>query len=92
MIGMSQGKKIRRDEPPKSVEQAIIDDDYPSAHKAMAIRLAHMFDNTDSARDLKALSISLAPLVEKCEHDLAATKDAEADTPLNRIVAMADDA
>lgn len=89
---MSQGKKIRMDEPAKNVEQAILDDDYPSARKAMAVRLARMFDNTDSARDVKALSISLAPLIERCEQDFTADADAEEDTPLNRIVAMAEDA
>lgn len=89
---MSQGKKIRMEEPAKNVEQAILDNDYPSARKAMAVRLARMFDNTDSARDVKALSISLAPLIERCEADSAGVQDAEADTPLNRIVAMAEDA
>jgi hypothetical protein len=89
---MSQGKKIRMDEPPKSVEQAILADDFPGARKAMAVRLARMFDNTDSARDVKALSISLAPLVEACEADYNATVDEEADTPLDRIREMADSA
>lgn len=89
---MSQGKKIRMEEPAKNVEQAILDNDYPSARKAMAVRLARMFDNTDSARDVKALSISLAPLIERCEQDFTAESDTEADTPLNRIVAMAEDA
>jgi hypothetical protein len=89
---MSQGKKISMDEPPKSVEQAILADDFPGARKAMAVRLARMFDNTDSARDVKALSISLAPLVEACEADYNATMDEDADTPLNRIMGMVEDA
>lgn len=89
---MSQGKKIRMEEPAKNVEQAILDNDYPSARKAMAVRLARMFDNTDSARDVKALSISLAPLIERCEQDFTAESDTKSDTPLNRIVAMAEDA
>ena len=89
---MSAGKKIDMDAPAGGVEQAIIENDYPAARKAMAVRLARMFDNTDSARDVKALSISLAPLVERCEQDFNATSDEKADTPLNRIMDMVDDA
>jgi len=89
---MSQGKKIRMDEPARGVEMALLEDDYASARKAMAIRLAHMFDNTDSARDVKAISMSLAPLIERCEADAQVVADAEEDTPLNRIMSMAEDA
>lgn len=89
---MSQGKRIDMDEPARGVELAISSDDYPAARKAMAIRLARMFDNTDSARDVKALCISLAPLIEKCEQDLNAKKDASDDNPLNHIMEMAENA
>lgn len=89
---MSQGKKIDMDEPARGVELAISSDDYPAARKAMAIRLARMFDNTDSARDVKALSISLAPLIEACEQDSNAAKDTNADNPLNHIIEMAENA
>lgn len=88
---MSAGKKIDMDAPAKGVEQAIIDNDYPAARKAMAIRLARMFDNTDSARDVKALSISLAPLVDRCEQDHNAATDEKDDTPLSLIREMAQD-
>jgi len=89
---MSQGKKIDMKADAGPVESALLNDDYPAARKAMAIKLARMFDGTDSARDLKANTLSLAPLVEKCEQDFTAKGDAEADNPLNRIVAMAEDA
>lgn len=51
----------------------------------MAIRLADAFDTTDSARDLKALSLSLIPLVEACEVDALRDEDAER-SPLFKIV------
>jgi hypothetical protein len=86
---MSQGKKIDMDAKPGGVEQALLDDDYAAARKAMAIRLARMFDSTDSARDVKALSISLSPIVDRCEQDFKAVQDTEQDTPLNRIMEMA---
>ena len=86
---MSQGKKIDMDAKPGGVEQALLDNDYAAARKAMAVRLARMFDNTDSARDVKAISISLAPIVERCEQDFKSVQDTEQDTPLNRIMEMA---
>jgi hypothetical protein len=89
---MSQGKKIDMDAIAGPVERAIINNDYPAARKAMAVRLARMFDNTDSARDLKATTLSLEPLVTKCEQDFATIEDAESDNPLNHIMAMAEDA
>ena len=89
---MSQGKKIDMMADAGPVESALLNDDYPAARKAMAIKLARMFDFTDSARDLKANTLSLAPLVENCEQDFMSAEDAEADNPLNRIVAMAKDA
>lgn len=78
--------------PAGDVERAIAQDDYPAARKAMAIRLARMFDSTDSAREVKALTISLAPLVERCERDYADTAAEEDSTPLDRIMKMAESA
>ena len=92
MSDVSQGKKIDMRAEAGPVERAILDNDYPAARKAMAVKLARMFDGTDSARDLKANTLSLAPLVEKCEQDFMTKTDAEEDNPLNRIVAMAEDA
>lgn len=89
---MSQGKKIDMMADAGPVESALLRNDYPAARKAMAVKLARMFDFTDSARDLKANTLSLAPLVEKCEQDFMANVDAEADNPLNRIMTMAEDA
>lgn len=89
---MSQGKKIRWDGDLPSVFDALLNDDYPSARKAMGLRLAYAFDHTDGSRELKALSLSLEPNIDKCESDYLATQDEQEDTPLNRIVAMADDA
>ena len=65
--------------------------DWPKARRAMAIRLAEAFDQTDSARDLKAITMSLAPLIEMCETDdrLSANSD---ETPLSSILAEAESA
>ena len=57
----------------------------------MAVRLAEAFDQTDSARDLKAITMSLAPLMEACEVDDRQSAE-RADTPLSSILAEAESA
>ena len=76
---------VRPDMQPTSVADAVRDGNWPAARRAMAVRLAEAFDMTDSARDLKALSLSLIPLVEACETDAARSGDLES-TPLFKIL------
>lgn len=64
---------------------AVRSGDWPQARRAMAIRLAEAFDQTDSARDLKAITMSLAPLIEACEVDDRQRAE-RADTPLSVIL------
>ena len=73
----------------ESVEDAVRDEDWPAARKRMAIKLARMLDGTDSARDVKSISLSLAPLLNECDAD---SKKADDDntTPLASILAEAE--
>lgn len=86
---MSQGKKVDMTVPIDSVEDSIVRQDWKTARLAMAVRLARMLDGTDSARDVKALVMSLDPLIDKCESDSKADEDATKDTPLAEILEMA---
>ena len=84
---MARGKAIPKNTEAASVEQAILESDWQAARYAMAVKLGRMFDHTDSARDVKAISLSLAPLVDACESsdrgDITAT-------PLDNILAEAE--
>lgn len=86
---MSQGKKVDMTIPIDSIEGAILRQDWKGARFAMAVRLARMLDSTDSARDVKALTMSLDPLIDKCESDFAPEEDNEGSTPLAEIISMA---
>ena len=69
---------------------AIRDGDWVRARRLMAIRLGEVFDQTDSARDLKAISMSLTPLMAQCEVD-DQRESASTDTPLATLMAEADE-
>ena len=84
---MAQGKSIPKNTKAASVEQAIIANDWEAARYAMAVKLGRMFDHTDSARDVKAISLSLAPLVDACE---AGARGEIKSTPLESILAEAE--
>lgn len=84
---MSQGKKVDMTIPIQSVEAAVLSNDWSAARYAMTVRLARMFDQTDSARDVKALSMSLEPMIDKCEKDFEESNERE-DTPLDGILKM----
>lgn len=85
---MTIGKKVPASEDAASVEKALVSGDWPQVRYAMAVKLAHMFDQTESARDAKAISVSLAPLVAACEADrVLSGKD---DSELSRILAEAE--
>jgi len=88
---MSQGKKVDMTVPIQSVESAVLSEDWKSARYAMTVRLARMFDQTDSAREVKALSMSLEPMLDKCEKDAEEEKKNEK-TALAEILEMAADA
>ena len=64
---MAAGRKIKPNDPMGAIEQAVKAGNYQDARRAMTEKLARMMDNTDSARDAKALAISLDPLIDKCE-------------------------
>ena len=68
---------------------AIRDGDWVRARRLMAIRLGEAFDQTDSARDLKAISMSLVPLMVACEAD-DVREAAASGTPLADILAEAE--
>lgn len=88
---MSQGKKVDMSRPVKSVEEAIVGHDWAGARYAMTVRLARMFDATDSAREVKALSMSLDPMIDKCQTDYE-DKQEKPETPLDKIREMANNA
>lgn len=74
-----------------SVADAMRDGDWHAVRMAMAIKLADAFDSTDSARDLKALSLSLIQLVEMCEMDAMAEGSVQS-SPIFKIVDRANSA
>jgi len=82
---------VKPDLQPTSVADAVKEGNWPAARRAMAVRLADAFDTTDSARDLKALALSLIPLVEYCEVDALRDED-ESKSPIFRIVEQANSA
>ena len=86
---MAQGKRINSAIPIGSIEQAVLDGDWPSARLSMAIKMARMMDNTDSARDVKSLGLSLDPLLDKCEADALRAMD-ENETPYAQIMREAE--
>jgi hypothetical protein len=86
---MAQGKQITNESPIGSIEQAVRDSDFTKARYSMSVKLARMMDATDSARDVKSLSLTLLDLLEKCETDRL--REAEKnDTPLASILAEAE--
>jgi hypothetical protein len=88
---MSQGKKVDMTVPIESVEAAVLRDDWAAARRAMTVRLARMFDATDSAREVKALSMSLDPMIDKCQTDYEDRQE-KPETPLDKIREMANNA
>lgn len=87
---MAKGKAIDSTIPIGSIEQAVIDGNWASARLSMAVKLARMMDNTDSARDVKSISLSLEPLLDKCEAD--AKKIVEnTETPYAQIMREAEE-
>ena len=71
-----------------SVERALQDGDYEQAQRLMALKLAHAFDSTSSARDLKAIARELRIAMD----DMQQAEEAAADTPLATIYALAKEA
>lgn len=86
---MAAGKKIDSTIPMGSVESAVSNGEWSKARLQMAAKLARMLDNTDCARDVKSLSLSLIPLIDKCEQDERASH-AQENTPLADILAEAE--
>lgn len=86
---MPKGKQIVNTVPIGSIEDAVRNSEWSNARLRMAVKLARMMDNSDSARDIKSLSLSLEPLLDKCESD-AVARGAEEGTPLADILAEAE--
>lgn len=86
---MAQGKPILPDAPIGPVEQAIRAGNYSDARVHMTVKLARMMDNTDSARDAKAIALSLTQLIDKCEAESLAASDI-AETPYAQIMREAE--
>lgn len=79
-IRRSDEEDLRRAEGSDSVGDAIAARDWTKARFAMARKLGYAFDDTKSARDQKSISLTLAPLMDRCEEDDARERD-QADTP-----------
>lgn len=86
---MAQGKPISDTIPIGSIEHAVLCGNWKSARLSMAAKLARMMDNTDSARDVKSISLSLGQLLEKCEAD-AQSIEANNETPYAQIMREAE--
>ena len=86
---MPKGKQIVNTVPIGSIEDAVRNSEWSNARLRMAVKLARMMDNSDSARDIKSLSLSLEPLLDKCEADaIRAVENSE--TPYARIMREAE--
>lgn len=84
-----QGVKPSRATNGHRIAEAVRGKDWTRARLALAERLAVAADATDSARDLKGIARELIAAIDRCELD-AARDAAENDTPLARILALAD--
>lgn len=87
---MAKGQKIRGNDELGSIEDAIARRDYVQARHLTALRLAHLLDATESARDAKSLAHTVDSLIDKCALDFEREQRANADNPLERILAEAD--
>lgn len=74
-------------EQPTSIAEAVRRHEWDKARYLTAIRVAEALDGTQSARDTKALSLSLLPLIDRVE---ATQIGQSTDTPLARILAEAE--
>lgn len=72
-----------------AIADAVRQRDWMQARLALAERLAVAADATDSARDLKGIARELIAALDRCELDQARSAS-EIDTPLARILSMAD--
>lgn len=86
---MAKGKAITNTIPIGSIEAAVMNGEWASARLSMAVKLARMMDNTDCARDIKSLSLSLDPLLDKCEADAQRIMDKQ-ETPYAQIMREAE--
>lgn len=71
----------------KSLSEAVKQADWDTARHLAAIRVAEAMERTESARDTKALALSLDQLIDKCQ--AARVGAPEAITPLAEILASA---
>ena len=87
---MAQGKKVSM-EGLQSIERAVLRGDYHEARRRLTLKVARMMDASESARDVKALAVTLAPLIESMAEEgreEERRRDAQ-DTPLARVLSMA---
>ena len=71
----------------KRLSEAVKETDWTTARHLAAIRVAEAMERTESARDTKALALSLDQLIDKCQ--AARVGAAEVKTPLAEILAKA---
>ena len=86
---MAQGKPIDSTIPMGSIEAAVVDERWKDARHLMAAKLARMMDNTDCARDVKSISLSLTPLIDQCEADTR-EESGRRSSPLADVLAEAE--
>lgn len=71
----------------RRLSEAVRGADWAMARHLAAIKVAEAMERTESARDTKALALSLDQLIDKCE--AARVGMTETETPLDEILASA---
>lgn len=72
----------------KRLSEAVRGADWDTARHLAAIRVAEAMERTESARDTKALALSLDQLIDKCQAARVGAPEA-GETPLAEILASA---
>ena len=75
---------------PKSIEESWIEGDELEMARAVVTKYARVLDMTDSGRDIKPLATGMFEAMERVK--ALEEKQAESESPLNRIVEMAENA
>ena len=62
----------------KKIADAVEAKDWALARQLTALKVARAMDNTESSREIKALSLSMVELISECEKDGEAKTDKKA--------------
>ena len=84
-----RGRSISQTPSDHTITRAVESHNWAAARFAITRRLGEAMDATDSARDLKSLARSIAPLISQCETDDIVSASQDAGTPLAQILAEA---